>query len=58
MDGVDILLRVALVGLVAWLLIDLIPMPEHVKKVLIAAAVIIAIIIVLPLVGTLIGHVE
>ena len=44
---ITLLVYLAIIGLVAWLLITLIPMPEPFPKVIIAAACLIALIILL-----------
>lgn len=48
-----ILLKIALVGLLAWGLIEIIPMPAPMQKVIVAVAVLIAVWIALPAIEAL-----
>ena len=53
MSIIGLLVFIALVGLVAWLLIRLIPMPAEIQKIIVVVAVVIALLIVLDAFGLL-----
>lgn len=48
-----ILIKIALVGLLAWGICEIVPMPAHVKKVIYVVAVLIAVLIALPVLEAL-----
>ncbi len=50
-----LLVYLALIGVIAWLLVTFIPMPDQIRKVIIGAAVVCCVLLVLEAVGILGG---
>ena len=48
---IELLIYIAIIGLVAWVLTQLVPMPPAVRTALIAVAILIILLVVLPTLG-------